>query len=199
MARVMGWGSQFNDEEKLPAVLREMEYSSFHLLDRWSIQYSRRDVDMSPIAEASTVRMGGEGGRERGREGGRRGRERGREGGMEGGERGRGWREGSKEVNRSCFFVFFHSLFHRSFTVLLFSSLVSLTTRCLHPLFLAPPPEVPTTTVASCPLRTHWTSRVWKCANYPIPVGRRCVTCHRGSLIPERNSDPLVAVWNLSM
>lgn len=55
MARVMGWGSQFNDEEKLPVILREMEFSSFHLLDRWSIQYSRGDVDMSPITEASTV------------------------------------------------------------------------------------------------------------------------------------------------
>ena len=60
MARVMGWGSQFNDEEKLPTVLREMEFSSFHLLDRWSIQYSRSDVDMSPIAEASTVSDRGE-------------------------------------------------------------------------------------------------------------------------------------------
>ena len=56
MARVMGWGAQFNDEEKLPLILREMEFSSFHLLDRWSIQYSRGDVDMSPITEASTVR-----------------------------------------------------------------------------------------------------------------------------------------------
>jgi hypothetical protein len=54
MARVMGWGATFNDEEKLPLILREMEFSSFHLLDRWSIQYSRGDVDMSPIAEASS-------------------------------------------------------------------------------------------------------------------------------------------------
>ena len=64
MARVMGWGATFNDEEKLPLILREMEFSSFHLLDRWSIQYSRGDVDMSPIAEASSVRERGE--RERG-------------------------------------------------------------------------------------------------------------------------------------
>ena len=55
MARVMGWGSQFNDEEKLPVILKEMEFSSFHLLDRWSVQYSLADVDMSPIAEASSV------------------------------------------------------------------------------------------------------------------------------------------------
>ena len=60
MARVMGWGATFNDEEKLPLILREMEFSSFHLLDRWSIQYSRGDVDMSPIAEASSVRERGE-------------------------------------------------------------------------------------------------------------------------------------------
>ena len=71
MARVMGWGSQFNDEEKLPTILREMEFSSFHLLDRWSIQYSQADVDMSPIIEATSVseRERG-GGREGGREGG---------------------------------------------------------------------------------------------------------------------------------
>ena len=61
MARVMGWGAQFGDEEKLPVVLREMECSSFHLLDRWSIQYSHGDVDMSPIAQASTVSVEGRG------------------------------------------------------------------------------------------------------------------------------------------
>ena len=82
MARVMGWGATFNDEEKLPLILREMEFSSFHLLDRWSIQYSRGDVDMSPIAEASSVRERGE--RERGE---RERRERERE------ERERGERE----------------------------------------------------------------------------------------------------------
>lgn len=55
MARVMGWGAQFGDEEKLPAVLKEMEYSSFHLVDRWSIQYSHGEVDMSPVAQAVSV------------------------------------------------------------------------------------------------------------------------------------------------
>ena len=60
MARVMGWGAQFNDEEKLPMILREMEFSSFHLVDRWSIQYSRCDVDMSPIAEATAISVSGE-------------------------------------------------------------------------------------------------------------------------------------------
>ena len=63
MARVMGWGAQFGDEEKLPVVLREMECSSFHLLDRWSVQYSHGDVDMSPIAQASTVSVEGRGNR----------------------------------------------------------------------------------------------------------------------------------------
>ena len=71
MARVMGWGAQFGDEEKLPTVLREMECSSFHLLDRWSVQFSKGDVDMSPIVEATTVSVG-EGGRGGGRQTGRR-------------------------------------------------------------------------------------------------------------------------------
>ena len=100
MARVMGWGAQFGDEEKLPIVLKEMECSSFHLLDRWSVQFTMAtNVDMSPIVEAMTVRGGREGRREGRREEGG-GREEEREEEREGGRReegGEGREEGRRE------------------------------------------------------------------------------------------------------
>ncbi len=78
MARVLGWGAQCNDEEKLPVILTEMEQSSFKLLDRWSVQFTtEEDVDLSPLFTAHSVscREGREvGGRDGGREGWRRGR-----------------------------------------------------------------------------------------------------------------------------
>ena len=56
MARVLGWGAQCHDEEKLPTILSEMEQSSFKLVDRWSIQYSPEpDLDVSSLITAVTV------------------------------------------------------------------------------------------------------------------------------------------------
>lgn len=50
LARVLGWGAQCSDEDKLPYILSEMEMSTFRLLDRWSIQFSSSaDVDISPL------------------------------------------------------------------------------------------------------------------------------------------------------
>ena len=40
LARVLGWGSQCNDGEKIPSILSDMEHSTFKLLDRWSVQFS---------------------------------------------------------------------------------------------------------------------------------------------------------------
>ena len=58
LARVLGWGAQCNDEEKIPALLTDMEKSSFKLLDRWSIQYTTEDaVDLSSL-RATTVSYG---------------------------------------------------------------------------------------------------------------------------------------------
>ena len=56
MARVLGWGAQCHDEEKIPTILSEMEQSSFKLMDRWSIQYSpEADLDISSMIAAITV------------------------------------------------------------------------------------------------------------------------------------------------
>lgn len=56
MARVLGWGAQCHDEEKIPTILSEMEQSSFKLMDRWSIQYSpEADLDISSMISAITV------------------------------------------------------------------------------------------------------------------------------------------------
>lgn len=40
LARVLGWGSQCSDEERIPSILSEMECSSYRLLDRWSVQFT---------------------------------------------------------------------------------------------------------------------------------------------------------------
>ena len=54
LARVLGWGAQCSDEGKLPQVLSEMEMSTFKLLDRWSVQFSRStDVDTSVLGTPS--------------------------------------------------------------------------------------------------------------------------------------------------
>ena len=65
LARVLGWGSQCNDEEKIPALLTDMEKSSFKLLDRWSVQYTtEKDIDLSCLrstsVRSSTSSWGGE-------------------------------------------------------------------------------------------------------------------------------------------
>ncbi len=50
MARVLGWGGQSTDEEKIPQILAEMEQSSFKLLDRWSLYYSSSpNIDVSHL------------------------------------------------------------------------------------------------------------------------------------------------------
>ncbi len=59
LARVLGWGAQCNDEEKLPVILTEMEQSSFKLLDRWSVQFtSEKDVDVSSVSMEGSVSLG---------------------------------------------------------------------------------------------------------------------------------------------
>ena len=56
LARVLGWGAQCGDEDRLPQLLSEMELSTFKLLDRWSVQFSRStDVDTSPLVARSTA------------------------------------------------------------------------------------------------------------------------------------------------
>lgn len=56
LARVLGWGAQCNDEEKLPMILTEMEQSSFKLLDRWCVQFTPdTEVDTSPLVMAYSV------------------------------------------------------------------------------------------------------------------------------------------------
>lgn len=40
LARVLGWGGQCSDEEKIPTLLNEMECSSYRLLDRWSVWFT---------------------------------------------------------------------------------------------------------------------------------------------------------------
>ena len=58
LARVLGWGAQCNDEEKIPALLTDMEKSSFKLLDRWSIQYTTENhIDLSSL-RSTTVSYG---------------------------------------------------------------------------------------------------------------------------------------------
>ncbi|XP_052783557.1 diacylglycerol kinase delta-like isoform X2 [Mya arenaria] len=37
LARVLGWGSAFDDDTQLPAILEKMEHSQIKMLDRWSI------------------------------------------------------------------------------------------------------------------------------------------------------------------
>lgn len=37
LARVLGWGSAFDDDTQLPAVLEKMEHAQIKMLDRWSI------------------------------------------------------------------------------------------------------------------------------------------------------------------
>ena len=41
LARVLGWGAQFSDEDKVPALLGEMECSRVQLLDRWSLGFTK--------------------------------------------------------------------------------------------------------------------------------------------------------------
>ena len=48
LARVLGWGAQFNDEERIPMLLSEMECSSYRLLDRWSVRFTTdTNIDIS--------------------------------------------------------------------------------------------------------------------------------------------------------
>ncbi len=62
MARVLGWGAQCSEEEKLPSILSEMEHSSFKLLDRWSLQYTPEfSVDLSMYRTYSVSCMQGVG------------------------------------------------------------------------------------------------------------------------------------------
>ena len=56
MARVLGWGAQATDEEKIPQILAEMEQSSFKLLDRWSVHFSpQQNLNISHILGAHSV------------------------------------------------------------------------------------------------------------------------------------------------
>ena len=56
MARVLGWGAQCREEDKLPTILSEMEHSSFKLLDRWSLQYtSNTNIDTTSFYRAHSV------------------------------------------------------------------------------------------------------------------------------------------------
>ena len=56
MARVMGWGARFDDEEKIPNILTDMEHSSFKLLDRWTIQFTEeKDVDVTSLLRRNSV------------------------------------------------------------------------------------------------------------------------------------------------
>ncbi len=56
MARVLGWGAQATDEEKIPLILSEMEQSTFKLLDRWSVHYSPQpNVDISHLLGSHSV------------------------------------------------------------------------------------------------------------------------------------------------
>ena len=56
LARVLGWGSQATDEDKMPQILAEMEQSSFKLLDRWSVHYSpEQNIDISHLIGSPSV------------------------------------------------------------------------------------------------------------------------------------------------
>ena len=56
MARVLGWGAQATDEEKIPQILAEMEQSSFKLLDRWSVHFSpEQNLNISHMLGAHSV------------------------------------------------------------------------------------------------------------------------------------------------
>ena len=46
LARVLGWGSAFDDDTQLPAILERMEHAQIKMLDRWSV-YSY-EVNMPP-------------------------------------------------------------------------------------------------------------------------------------------------------
>ena len=41
LARVLGWGAQCGDEDKIPSLMAEMENSRVQLLDRWSIGFTK--------------------------------------------------------------------------------------------------------------------------------------------------------------
>ena len=65
MARVLGWGAQCREEEKLPSILSEMEQSSFKLLDRWSLQYTpNMNLDLGSMFRAHSVSLAWEAGRD---------------------------------------------------------------------------------------------------------------------------------------
>ena len=51
MARVLGWGSAFDDDTQLPAILERMEHAQIKMLDRWSI-FSHEVSVPSPLAPA---------------------------------------------------------------------------------------------------------------------------------------------------
>lgn len=40
LSRVLGWGRACDDDQKLPAILHEMELSGVRMLDRWSVRCS---------------------------------------------------------------------------------------------------------------------------------------------------------------
>ena len=40
LSRVLGWGATCDDDQKLAAILHEMEHSGVRLLDRWAIQHT---------------------------------------------------------------------------------------------------------------------------------------------------------------
>ena len=61
MARVLGWGAQCSEEEKLPTILSLMEQCSFRLLDRWSLQYTPETIDVSSALEEGRRGRGGVG------------------------------------------------------------------------------------------------------------------------------------------
>ena len=54
LARVLGWGAQCSDEEKIPTLLNEMECSSYRLLDRWSLWFTT-DTSIDANAFVSIV------------------------------------------------------------------------------------------------------------------------------------------------
>ena len=67
LARVLGWGAQCSDEEKIPQLLTEMEQSTFKYLDRWSVVLTTDpNVDASLFARGISIEVR----REREREGG---------------------------------------------------------------------------------------------------------------------------------
>lgn len=56
LARVLGWGAQCSDEERIPTLLSEMECSSYRLLDRWSVRFtSDTSIDISSSFVSGTI------------------------------------------------------------------------------------------------------------------------------------------------